>query len=366
MISEITNILHFFSIGGLISLLIFFVSRYWYDLRGRIAVCFILTIVSYLILNLDVHIQIPFLVRNLLFLVVLALPFFYWLITLAAFDDHFEIKTWFWFLLIGKLILSAVATYPELGQISLRGPVESERILSRILLPSIFSLGFVLAAIIQTYIGRKDDLVESRRTLRQIHILISGTVIAINIFSHLFLRGKEVSEILDLLNGLLAWGLILAFQFLMFDLKEGLIQKREGGAEEEKAPTVDPVLQKKLIDAFEKEKMYRSEGLTIRSLAEELQVHEYKLRRLINGNLGFRNFNDFLNRYRIQEACEILLDSEKDEIPVIRIAMDLGYQSLGPFNRAFKELTSLTPTEYRKNRAEPKINLNDFEKSKLK
>ncbi|MCG6194058.1 helix-turn-helix domain-containing protein [Leptospira sp. FAT2] len=366
MISEITNILHFFSIGGLISLLIIFLSRYWYDLRGRIAVCFILTIVSYLILNLDVHIQIPFPVRNLLFLVVLALPFFYWLITLAAFDDHFEIKTWFWFLLIGKLILSAVATYPELGQISLRGPVESERILSRILLPSIFSLGFVLAAIIQTYIGRKDDLVESRRTLRQIHILISGTVIAINIFSHLFLRGKELSEILDLLNGLLAWGLILAFQFLMFDLKEGLIQKREGAAEEEKAPAVDPVLQKKLIDAFEKEKMYRFEGLTIRSLAEELQVHEYKLRRLINGNLGFRNFNDFLNRYRIQEACEILLDSEKDEIPVIRIAMDLGYQSLGPFNRAFKELTSLTPTEYRKNRAEPKINLNDFEKSKLK
>ncbi|XDD51329.1 helix-turn-helix domain-containing protein [Leptospira sp. WS92.C1] len=365
MITEITNILHFFSIGGLISLLLFFLFRYWHDIRGKIAVCFILSIVSYLILNLDVYVQIHPAFRNFLFLCVLALPFFYWLITLAAFDDHFEIKTWYWFLLIGKLLFSTIATYPELGQISLRGPVESERILSRILLPSIFSLGFVLTAIIQIYIGRKDDLVESRRTLRQIHILISGIVIAINIFSHLFLRGKELSEILDLVNGIFAWGLILAFQYLMFELKDGLIQKKQEIIEE-KLPTLDPILQKKLIDAFEKERLYRSEGLTIRVLAEELQVHEYKLRRLINGNLGFRNFNDFLNRYRIQEACELLLDSSKDEIPVIRIAMDLGYQSLGPFNRAFKELTALTPTEYRKNRTDSKINLNDFEKSKPK
>ncbi|RHX82993.1 helix-turn-helix transcriptional regulator [Leptospira stimsonii] len=365
MISEITNILHFFSIGGLISLLLFFSLRYWYDVRGKIAVFFIISILSYLILNLDVNVQIPPMVRNFLFLSVLALPFFYWLITLAAFEDHFEIKNWFWVLLAGKLILSTIATYPTLGQISLRGPVESEKILSTILLPSILSLGFVLTAIIQTYIGRKYDLVESRRTLRQIHILISGTVIALNIFSHLFLRGKELSEILDLINGVLAWGLILAFQFLMFELKDGLIQKKAGIVEEEKPPA-DPILQKKLIDSFEKDKIYRSEGLTIRSLAEELQVHEYKLRRLINGNLGFRNFNDFLNRYRIQEACEILLDPNKDEIPVIRIAMDLGYQSLGPFNRAFKELTTFTPTEYRKNRMDPKINPNDFENSKTK
>ncbi|TGK36398.1 AraC family transcriptional regulator [Leptospira gomenensis] len=366
MITEITNILNFFSVGGLVSLLLFFFLRYRYDIRGKIAVCFILSTLAYLILNLDVYVQIHPTLRNLLFLCLLALPFFYWLISLAAFDDHFEIKKWYWFLLLGKLALSALVTYPELGQISLRGPVESEKALSRILIPSIFSLGFILVAVFQTYMGRKDDLIESRRTLRQIHILISGIVISLNIFTHLFLRGKEVSEFLDLLNGILTWGLILAFQYLMFDLKDGLIAEKAGATEEEKPPPVDPQLQKKLIDAFEKGKLYRSEGLTIRILAEELQVHEYKLRRLINGNLGFRNFNDFLNRYRIQEACEILLDPSKDEIPVIRIAMDLGYQSLGPFNRAFKELTSVTPTEYRKNRTDRKINPNDFEMNKIK
>ncbi|WP_243394798.1 hypothetical protein [Leptospira adleri] len=76
MISEITNILHFFSIGGLVSLLLFFSLRYWYDIRGKIAVFFILSILSYLILNLDVNVQIPPMIRNLLFLSVLSLPFF--------------------------------------------------------------------------------------------------------------------------------------------------------------------------------------------------------------------------------------------------------------------------------------------------
>jgi AraC-like DNA-binding protein len=35
-------------------------------------------------------------------------------------------------------------------------------------------------------------------------------------------------------------------------------------------------------------------------------------------------------------------------VPNITIAMDAGFQSLGPFNRAFKALTGVTPTEYRR------------------
>ncbi|RTM02125.1 MAG: AraC family transcriptional regulator, partial [Bradyrhizobiaceae bacterium] len=37
-------------------------------------------------------------------------------------------------------------------------------------------------------------------------------------------------------------------------------------------------------------------------------------------------------------------------VPVITIAMDAGFQSLGPFNRAFKAVTGVTPTEYRRMR----------------
>jgi AraC-like DNA-binding protein len=96
------------------------------------------------------------------------------------------------------------------------------------------------------------------------------------------------------------------------------------------------------------ERAYRREGLTIGSLSAELGVPEYRLRQLINEGLAHRNFNAFLNRYRIEEAKAALADPEQKEVPVLTIAMDAGFQSVGPFNRAFRAATELTPTEFRR------------------
>ncbi|EQA38763.1 DNA-binding helix-turn-helix protein [Leptospira inadai serovar Lyme str. 10] len=352
MISEITNILHYFCLSNLIFLIGLFAWRYHYDLRIRIAAGFSFGIICYIILSLDPNMLIPLPIRVGLFGGLLSLPFFFWILSSAIFVDNFHPKLWHWSILVGKILISALLVYPVLDEINMRGPIESETVLAHIIVPTLLSLAFVLAAILQTYSGRKDDLIETRRRLREVHILVTGSVITFSIFSHLILRGKALSEILDLLNVVLAWGLILAFMHLVLELKDGLVDPEPDGEieEEERVIQADPALKRKLVLAFEEEKLYRKEGLTIGQLAEDLEVQEYKLRRLINQAMGFRNFPDFLNRYRIQEACEILLDSGKDEFPIIRIAMDLGYQSLGPFNRAFKELTGVTPTEFRKNR----------------
>jgi AraC-like DNA-binding protein len=64
------------------------------------------------------------------------------------------------------------------------------------------------------------------------------------------------------------------------------------------------------------ERIYRHEGLTIGSLATKLSMPEYKLRRLINQELGYRNFNVFLNNHRIEEAKTALADPSQAEVPV--------------------------------------------------
>ena len=89
-------------------------------------------------------------------------------------------------------------------------------------------------------------------------------------------------------------------------------------------------------------------ALTIGSLAVELGVQEYRLRQLINEGLGHRNFNAFLNHYRLEDARGALADPAQRQVPVLTIAMDAGFQSIGPFNRAFKAATDLTPTEFRR------------------
>ncbi|MFV0677699.1 helix-turn-helix domain-containing protein [Variovorax sp. tm] len=116
-------------------------------------------------------------------------------------------------------------------------------------------------------------------------------------------------------------------------------------------PASDPAedrLAASLQHAMAVEHAYRSEDLSIATLAARLSVPEYRLRRLINQRLGHRNFNAFVNGFRLAEATAALADSSKRELPVLTIALTAGFQSIGPFNRAFKAATGLTPTEFRR------------------
>lgn len=93
--------------------------------------------------------------------------------------------------------------------------------------------------------------------------------------------------------------------------------------------------------------MFREEGLTISTLAARLDAQEYRVRQLINAQLGFRNFNAFLNHYRVREARKTLGDPARRHLGIAQVAYEVGYSSLGPFNKAFKERTGRTPSEFR-------------------
>ena len=107
------------------------------------------------------------------------------------------------------------------------------------------------------------------------------------------------------------------------------------------------------------DRAYRTEDLTVAGLAQRLAVPEYRLRRLINQRLGHRNFNAFVNGFRLDEARAALADAGQRDVPVLTIALDAGFQSIGPFNRAFKAATGLTPTEFRRERLEKQALLAD-------
>ncbi len=94
--------------------------------------------------------------------------------------------------------------------------------------------------------------------------------------------------------------------------------------------------------------IWREEGLTIGKLAARLETSEHRLRRSINKGLGYRNFSSFLNEQRVAAAKMVLEDSAQADMPILTLAYDLGYGSVGPFNRAFREATGESPTEYRR------------------
>ena len=117
-------------------------------------------------------------------------------------------------------------------------------------------------------------------------------------------------------------------------------------------PTQDTAPDQALIGRIETamaEGAWREEGLTIGALSAQLAVPEHRVRRAINGGLGHRNFSSYVNHHRIAEACRQLSDPTLMGKTVLEIAYDVGFASLGPFNRAFRAETGQSPTEFRRN-----------------
>jgi AraC-like DNA-binding protein len=62
--------------------------------------------------------------------------------------------------------------------------------------------------------------------------------------------------------------------------------------------------------------------------------------------LAGNNFYDFINGYRIMEAKRLLLDPSKRHYTVLAIAFESGFNSKTTFNKVFRKVTGLTPTEF--------------------
>lgn len=103
---------------------------------------------------------------------------------------------------------------------------------------------------------------------------------------------------------------------------------------------------------------YLDPELKVSTLAYRLHEKDYKVSRAIVSALGHPNFNRFINKYRIRHA-EGLLSDATSSASILDIALDSGFASLGPFNRAFKEANGLTPREYRRQKEKAATNTGD-------
>ena len=111
-------------------------------------------------------------------------------------------------------------------------------------------------------------------------------------------------------------------------------------------PESDPALAK-LVELLERDHIYRRPSLTLKDLADAMQLPEYRLRKLIHERLGYQNFNAFLHDYRIRDACRQLRDPAMKRVPILTIALSTGYQSVNTFNRGFREVMGMPPSAYR-------------------
>lgn len=228
---------------------------------------------------------------------------------------------------------------------------------------SALSLLCILLGIWHALASRSTDLVEGRRRLRILIAVATALYTVLVIASDWLWPGGLSAASLSLANAAGLVTLIFLFAVLGSLVSEQVVEPLApaaapvGPAQVRNDPPTAPFAAgpdaaplealRRLIDH---DKVYREQDLSIASLSRKLDIPEHRLRRLINRQLGHRNFSAFVNGYRLAEAETALGDPAQAEVPVLTIALDAGFGSIGPFNRAFKAHTGLTPTEYRRTR----------------
>jgi AraC-like DNA-binding protein len=275
-------------------------------------------------------------------------PAAFWIVMGEIFIDEFRLR---WYHVLGWLALAVLALMDMF-----KHPMSID------VARTCLSMAFLLLGTWYVLSGRATDLVEGRRRLRVWYAVATALYSTLIIASDWLLPGGLSATPLSLVNAAGLTTLIFLFAVLgalastEAPPAPAPVQARPPAAlPNELRPAAPPtgpdtaqlVALRRLLDH---DKAFREPDLSVASLSQKLDIPEHRLRHLINRQLGHRNFSAFVNGYRLAEAEAALSDPAQAAVPILTIALDAGFGSIGPFNRAFKAHTGLTPSEYRRAR----------------
>lgn len=103
-------------------------------------------------------------------------------------------------------------------------------------------------------------------------------------------------------------------------------------------------LKQELVKLLEEEKVYRQNTIKLETIADRLGTTRHNASQVINEHFGL-NFFELINKYRVEEAME-LLRTNKDNLNIIDIAYEVGYNNKVTFNKSFKRFSNLTPSQF--------------------
>lgn len=308
-------------------------------LVARIAVAMNIAIICYILLAANWQWPAEIL-RIPVNMVAGSAPALFWLFTRAWFNDEKQLPRW------GIPIVAFTAVNIMVMQITF--PYKNLIFYASAILFRFLMFGFAAAGLWEAWRGREGDLVEVRRKIRpRIVIAVAVYVVLIAISEMAFYTFGAPDWILRSVGSSIAV-ITLLFCGAMFGMRHAdLFGPSKKGIPSNQRPPADEVLTERLLAFMQSEMPHRDEEMTIAKLAASLGEQEYRMRRHINGAMGYRNFAAFLNGYRLDEVKAALADPTQKEVPIITIALDAGFGSLGPFNRAFREAEGMTPSEFR-------------------
>ncbi|WP_198152315.1 helix-turn-helix domain-containing protein [Draconibacterium sediminis] len=130
------------------------------------------------------------------------------------------------------------------------------------------------------------------------------------------------------------------------EIFEMLYEQEKDNVDEEISDSPENDLKTRLLKLFEHDKIYQVNELRISTVCESLLTNRTYISKLINDEFEM-NFNEFVNKYRVAEAKQLLLSRENNKFTMEYIAQQAGFGSVASFSRVFKEIEGTTPGKYR-------------------
>lgn len=284
-----------------------------------------------------------------------------WLLALYLFVDNARVSKPVIGVMVFYVTLRGFGSYIGTGD----SPSFETLYLLCYVLPQVIMMGFCGHAVYLAIQDLGNDLVESRRRLRVPFVVAMGMLVTAILVRGFVVAYQHYADQFSFSLTPMPLELLFFYMFiitLVFNiasmrlqnetLQVILLPREQKNRHLSPVPSAkhkidNPALVQRIYTVLMQEKLYARPGLTIGELAERLCIQEYRLRRLINKQLSYRNFNQFLNEFRIQEACKRLATTNDHREQIANIAFDVGYSALSSFNKAFKDLMKVTPTQYR-------------------
>jgi AraC-like DNA-binding protein len=330
-----------FSGIGLLAILAVFASREvyaWRSARYLVAAC--LSLIALFLTMAPQSLGLSAAVQSFSGLLSVPHLILVWLFALSLFEQNFKMEAWHW--LVG-VIYCAPLLWIELNGIAV--VVNTSTWVLH--MATFFSLALMGHLVFSTLRGRTNDLLERRRSARIYFVLAIVFVAIVTALSDPLTLGRSDID-RGFIKTLAIWPAIVWAAFWVLGIDPNAIAFRDQANQSAIPDERDAKLLQKLETLLIQQEAYKDPNLTIVSLASHLAVTQHRLRKLINQTLGYQNFNEYLNHYRIIAVKEAFSDPKLNHVPILTIALDSGFKSLSPFNKAFRSIFEMTPSAYRR------------------
>jgi len=342
-------VLRFLIIGQLSALCIVLLSKKINN-KSVLSVFLCLCLTSYLLLTAPIPDHQYGMMRGVFLLLVEIAPYVLWCLVYILFNGDLKLQNWSVWLkaIVGAVLLWFLYFFGYLQGVGAFHQVNHA-----------IEFLLVLHIIYLTTKEFPDDLVDARRQARVFVVIYTSFYFLVLVSFELgdaSIRGMTLFGLTNTLAILLSTSVFSYFFFndkfkdemtdTLSDTLSDTLAAENTPLNAIAIPLVFQASHQQLCQVMQ-ENFYTETQLSIKALAVKISTPEHQLRELINKHMGFRNFSEFLNSYRLPAACKQLEDLTQMRKPILTIALELGYGSIATFNRAFKGKMGMSPKEYR-------------------